>query len=277
MDWLIDTTHDDAVTRAAAAVATHLRRSAGAAIDERAAAEIAVRLADARRGCAGGALHVRIRRAAGQVLVRLRAVDGGGGLDAVVDGSDVRLDRLDAVRALPGRDLGEVPVPLAGDKLAHPGEPSDRSDALDAASTVPHLELSLSLPRETVSVPIVRRLAAQTLRAFGVADDDVDDVQVAITEACANVIKHAASADTYDVRIDLTSERCSLTVVDTGAGFDVDAVPAEPGVRAESGRGLQIMRALVDNVAFRSEPRAGAVVHLVKGLSYDAGHPLFRH
>jgi hypothetical protein len=47
-------------------------------------------------------------------------------------------------------------------------------------------------------------------------------------------------------------------------------------VDAESGRGLMLMRALVDNVAFRSEPRAGAVVHMVKTLRFDRAHPLWR-
>ena len=37
------------------------------------------------------------------------------------------------------------------------------------------------------------------------------------------------------------------------------------------------MRALVDNVAFRSEPQLGAVVHMVKSLAYDPAYPLWRH
>ena len=145
-----------------------------------------------------------------------------------------------------------------------------------SASSVPHLDLSVSLPRESVSVPVVRRLAAQALRAFGVHDDDVDDVQLAITEACANVIDHAAETDTYDVKIELAADRCAITVVDQGAGFDATSVPRLADDDAEVGRGLGLMRALVDNLAFRNEPQAGAVVHMVKGLRYDASHPLRR-
>jgi serine/threonine-protein kinase RsbW len=142
--------------------------------------------------------------------------------------------------------------------------------------TVPHLDLSVALPRESVSVPVVRRLAAQALRAFGVLDDDVDDVQLAITEACANVIDHAGATDTYDVKIELSADRCAITVVDQGGGFDVDQVPAQADDDAEMGRGVALMRALVDNVAFRNEPQAGAVVHMVKTLRYVEDHPLRR-
>ena len=141
---------------------------------------------------------------------------------------------------------------------------------------VPHLDLSVALPRESVSVPVVRRLAGQALRAFGVDDNDVDDVMLAITEACANVIDHAGATDTYDVKIELSADRCAITVVDQGGGFDAAKVPTEVPKDAEMGRGLALMRALVDNVAFRNEPQAGAVVHMVKNLNYLADHPLHR-
>lgn len=140
----------------------------------------------------------------------------------------------------------------------------------------PQFDLSVSLPREGGSVPVVRRLAGQALRAFGVCDSDVDDVQLAITEACANVIDHAADTDTYDVKVELAADHCAITVVDKGGGFDAGAVPARPDDESGSGRGLMLMRALVDNVKFTNEPQAGAVVHMVKALTYDQDHPLHR-
>ncbi|WP_460822342.1 ATP-binding protein [Nocardioides ungokensis] len=145
-----------------------------------------------------------------------------------------------------------------------------------ANGSVPRLDLSVNLPRETVSVPVVRRLAAQALRAFGVADDDIDDVQLAISEACANVIDHAADTDSYEVQVELAADRCAITVVDHGGGFDDSAALDEAHPTAESGRGLILMQALVDNLAFTNEPQAGTVVHMVKMLAYDASHPLWR-
>jgi serine/threonine-protein kinase RsbW len=148
--------------------------------------------------------------------------------------------------------------------------------AANSDRPTPNLDLSLSLPRESSSVPVVRRLAAQALRAFGVTTEDIDDVQLAITEACANVIDHAVDTDTYEVKVELAADRCAITVVDQGGGFDATVVPSA-AEDSEVGRGVALMLALVDNLAFRSEPQAGAVVHMVKNLRYDPDHPLHRH
>ncbi len=269
MDWLLDTSQTRALRRGSAAVDAHLRRHAGdsaQAVD--ALNSVREHLTAAAEQAAGRLLHVRLRWGIDSVAVHTRAVDGGGLLEGVTDTGVVPPRLLDAVRNADGEVLGQVSSPLPPPEQGGPELPG-------ADVSVPHLELSLSLPRETRSVPIVRHLSAQALRAFGVSERDIEDVQVAITEACANVIKHATEADTYDVQIDLTADRCSITVVDAGAGFDVSGV-AEPDRESESGRGLLIMRALVDNVAFLTQPQAGAVVHMVKNLSYDEAHPLHR-
>jgi serine/threonine-protein kinase RsbW len=112
------------------------------------------------------------------------------------------------------------------------------------------------------------------LRAFGVTDEHIDDVQLAITEACANVIEHAVDTDTYEVNIELAADRCAITVIDKGTGFDPADVPEDIPEDGETGRGLRLMRALVDTLAFDDEPQTGAVVHLVKELEYDSSHPL---
>ena len=140
----------------------------------------------------------------------------------------------------------------------------------------PRLEMTVSLPRQSHSVPVIRRLAAQILRAFGVAADSIHDVELAISEACANVIQHAVDSEGYEVSIELAAERCAITVLDRGEGFDASGVKHQDDVDAESGRGLSLMRALVDNLNFVSEPKVGAVVHMVKQLDYDNSHPFRR-
>jgi serine/threonine-protein kinase RsbW len=137
----------------------------------------------------------------------------------------------------------------------------------------PRLEMTVSLPRQSHSVPVIRRLAAQLLRAFGVAAESIQDVELAISEACANVIQHAVDSDGYEVTIELAADRCGLTVLDRGEGFEPSEVQHPEDLDAESGRGLTLMHALVDNLDFVSEPKAGAVVHMVKRLDYDASHP----
>lgn len=144
------------------------------------------------------------------------------------------------------------------------------------AEPSPRLEMTVSLPRQSQSVPVIRRLSAQILRAFGVAAESIHDVELAISEACANVIQHAVDSEGYEVSIELAADRCAITVLDRGEGFDPSVVGDQEDDDAESGRGLTLMRALVDNLNFVSEPKIGAVVHMVKQLDYDDNHPFRR-
>ncbi|MFC6935678.1 ATP-binding protein [Actinomadura yumaensis] len=129
------------------------------------------------------------------------------------------------------------------------------------------LNLDIRLPRDSVSVPAVRGLLEASLRSLGVLAPIREDIELMLTEACTNVIKHAQDGDDYTVRVTIMNARCILKVIDTGTGFDADEVP-EPSPHAEHGRGLMIIQALADDVRFRSFPHNGALVALEKRLRY---------
>ena len=130
--------------------------------------------------------------------------------------------------------------------------------------------LTLALPRDAYSVPIARRVLRNSLTVLGVRDDVVSDIELALTEACTNVLDHAAEADEYEVSAGIDGTLCVLTVVDRGDGFDADMQGlADAAPTAEDGRGVQLMRALVDKVTFTSRPADGFVVHLEKELEWD--------
>lgn len=129
---------------------------------------------------------------------------------------------------------------------------------------------SLALPRDEASVPVVRQLCRTSLQNIGVEPECVSDIELALTEACTNVLKHAFdSREEYRVEIKLDNTKCSIAVIDEGRGFDHSALAKgeEAAMSAEGGRGIQLMRALVDNVNFTSAPEQGTMVHLVKTLA----------
>ncbi|HZE32102.1 MAG TPA: ATP-binding protein [Actinoallomurus sp.] len=139
------------------------------------------------------------------------------------------------------------------------------------------MKFSLDLPRETLSVPVIRRILGDTLRGLGVSDACVADILVAISEACTNVVQHADSTSRYEVTVGIDGGQCVLKVVDRGQGFggetDKDVHPD-----SESGRGIKIMKALVDDVSFDSRPESGTVVYLQKRLSWEEESPIrLRH
>ncbi len=132
--------------------------------------------------------------------------------------------------------------------------------------------LSLALPRDGYSVPVARRVLAGALRLLGVAESAIEDIELALTEAVTNVLDHADSSDSYEVSAGIRGDLCVIEVIDRGGGFDGTGVGLEQaGESAESGRGVQIMRALVDHVAFLSRPQVGMVVHLEKQLDFADG------
>ena len=134
------------------------------------------------------------------------------------------------------------------------------------------IKLTLALPRDEFSVPVVRRVLASSLQVLGVSGSVIGDIELALTEACTNVLDHAEHADDYEVSAGIDGDRCVIEVVDRGFGFDGSMRGlAEADPHAEDGRGIQLMRALVDRVTFVSRPQQGTVVHLEKQLEYESG------
>jgi serine/threonine-protein kinase RsbW len=134
------------------------------------------------------------------------------------------------------------------------------------------IKLTLALPRDEVSVPVVRRLLRQAMDVLGVEPDVTHDIELALTEACTNVLDHSDETDEYEVSAGIDGDQCVIEVIDRGSGFDgsieglADAAPS-----AEEGRGIQLMRALVDRVTFDNRPSKGTVVHLEKKLEWQEG------
>lgn len=139
------------------------------------------------------------------------------------------------------------------------------------------ITLTLALPRDGLSVPVARRVLSTSLRSLGVEPDVVSDIEVALTEACTNVLDHVAEGEEYEVSCGITGTECLIEVRDTGPGFAHEGHGfAEAAASAEGGRGIQLMRALVDRVMFESVAGDGTVVHLEKRLVWRAGSPIAR-
>jgi serine/threonine-protein kinase RsbW len=108
------------------------------------------------------------------------------------------------------------------------------------------------------------------MEQVGVEETCVYDVELAMSEACTNVLLHSGPGDQYVVRLDLDDRLGLIRVIDVGHGFDSARLQDEdPVLEDERGRGLGLMQALVDRVDFTSRPEAGTIVTLEKVLTYD--------
>jgi serine/threonine-protein kinase RsbW len=146
---------------------------------------------------------------------------------------------------------------------------------------VPDVKFCLVFRRETISVPVMRRVLGDTLRALGVDDESVSDILLAATEACTNVLIHGGRrVRDYAVVTSLGAVGCQVEVADDGVGLGArDAAEADPqqtplAQLPESGRGLAVMRACVDAVTLDSRPGRGTVVTMHKHISWPEDAPL---
>ena len=147
--------------------------------------------------------------------------------------------------------------------------------------SVPDVKFCLVFQCETLSVPVMRRVLGDTLRGLGVDEESVYDLLLAATEACTNVITHGGRpVRGYAVVTSLGAVGCQVEVADEGVGVapkerrglaEPDGPPPEMPVAQlpESGRGLAVMRACVDNVTLDSRPGRGTVVTMRKDISWS--------
>jgi serine/threonine-protein kinase RsbW len=134
------------------------------------------------------------------------------------------------------------------------------------------MKVRLQLPRDALSVPVVRRVLATSMNTLGVTADCIEDIGIALTEACTNVLDHTTGEAEYEIVAGFNDTVCTILVIDTGHGFDAEHLGhAEADPDAEEGRGIQLIRAVVDNVQFRPRPADGMIVHLEKALAFRDG------
>jgi serine/threonine-protein kinase RsbW len=132
------------------------------------------------------------------------------------------------------------------------------------------ISLALTLPRDEQTVPVARHIVRNAMEQVGVESTCVYDVELALSEACTNVLLHSGPGDQFVVRLDLDDRLGVIRVIDVGHGFDSARLQADStALEAERGRGLGLMQALVDRVDFTSRPEAGTIVTLEKVLTLN--------
>src|SRR3954470_4493174 len=142
-----------------------------------------------------------------------------------------------------------------------------RAPGVDIAFTV-------HLPVDTGSVPFIRGLCRQALVHLRIERTVIDEIALALTEACANVVQHAGDQAEYEVEVGIDDRLCRISVVDTGEGFDPATLPdRDERLPLGEGRGLLLMQALAHRLDFRDESDGRHGVTREKRL---APHPPLR-
>jgi serine/threonine-protein kinase RsbW len=115
---------------------------------------------------------------------------------------------------------------------------------------------------------MVRRVLGDAMRSLHVSESCIADMLLAVSEACSNAVRHGGPANRYEVTASIGYGRCDVRVADSGDGLP--SVPLHfPPADTENGRGLLIMRSVVDEISFGITPGRGTTVHMRKQLAWD--------
>jgi serine/threonine-protein kinase RsbW len=115
-------------------------------------------------------------------------------------------------------------------------------------------DVRLTLPARPENVAVIRHVLGAFAVALTLPADLVEDMRLAITEACTNVVRHAYiddDAGTIEVVIHPTGDRLEMIVSDHGAGMGPSPDVAGPGL------GLPMIAALADTLEIEHGPVRG--------------------
>jgi serine/threonine-protein kinase RsbW len=149
------------------------------------------------------------------------------------------------------------------------------SVAAESFRVGPTLHMGLTIRSEIEAIsPLVDRLMPMIKLSHCVPGDE-RDVEIALREALANAVLHGNKQDIqrkvhFSCRIHPGRE-LSIVIKDEGSGFDPSGVPDPTSVEnvlSENGRGIYLMKMLMDEVRFE---HGGTEVRLQKGFKRKAG------
>nr|WP_242677183.1 ATP-binding protein [Streptomonospora litoralis] len=112
----------------------------------------------------------------------------------------------------------------------------------------------------------MRDFLGEALRTTGVCADCRFTILLAASEACANAVDHGEPSTAYQVTARIHGDTCVLEVAHRGPGFDPARVPL-PDLEAESGRGILLMRQMMEDVSIIAEDDGTVRVRLSKRLA----------
>jgi len=132
----------------------------------------------------------------------------------------------------------------------------------------------LHVPSSTENLSMIRDFVGSIGARAGFDKRDLMQLEMAVDEACANVIEHAYGSDnTREVTIKavLDAESVEIRIIDTGKGFEPNKVPQEDldkliSQRATGGLGMRIMNRVMDEVQYEMIPGQKNVLRMVKRL-----------
>ncbi|WP_114572061.1 anti-sigma B factor RsbW [Exiguobacterium flavidum] len=141
-------------------------------------------------------------------------------------------------------------------------------------------QLEMAIPAKPEYVAIARLTVSGVANRMGYTYDEIEDIKIAVSEACANAVQHAYE-ENEEGSMTLTcnvypNDRLEVIVKDSGVTFDKDSVKRQSSPITENhdldslhegGLGILMIEALMDRVTI--EKANGVTVHMTKYMNRD--------
>ncbi len=130
----------------------------------------------------------------------------------------------------------------------------------------------LQVPSSTENLAIVRDFLSSIGKQTSMDDSEVGKIQLAVDEACSNVIEHAYGHDASKevmIRVIVDDTLVRIEIVDTGRGFDPSTVEPKEleelvAQRKSGGLGLRLIQTLMDEVHYDVVPGETNQIRMTK-------------
>ena len=136
-----------------------------------------------------------------------------------------------------------------------------------------HVEKTQTTLESTVeSVDKAEAMAIEEARKAEFDEDSQAQIGMAVRECMVNAVVHGNRYNKnkkVHLEIERSKESLAFTLADEGEGFDVNSLPdplAPENLLRQSGRGIMLARAFVDEFDLHPRPGGGTEVRLVKNL-----------
>ena len=128
----------------------------------------------------------------------------------------------------------------------------------------------LTIPAKAEYITLGRLALTAIARVRPVSEETLNDLKLALTEACTNSVRHAYRQErggTVEIAYHLEPDRLVVEVADDGEGFQPSEVEAgDNGDLSEGGLGIAIIRAIADEVEIGERESGGSRLRFVKFL-----------
>ncbi len=121
----------------------------------------------------------------------------------------------------------------------------------------------IQTPGEMHYLHRIREFVTGIAEESGINEHDIDNIELAVDEACANVIEHGYGQDVLNrnitIRMEIDAAKLVLTIIDQGKQFD-PRTKKQPNIdklirmKRDGGLGISLIKRTMDEIDYRTTP-----------------------